>query len=98
MDLLAMDEGRFAERFANSPIKRIRRRRLVRNACVAAGNWGSERALPLLVRLLSDPEPIIRGHAAWALRQIAGRDAEKAVAAAAERETDRTARSEMLAV
>jgi epoxyqueuosine reductase len=98
LDLLAMDEGRFAERFANSPTKRIRRRRLVRNACVAAGNWGSERALPLLVRLLSDPEPLIRGHAAWALRQIAGRDAEKAVAAAAERWTDRTARREMLVV
>jgi epoxyqueuosine reductase len=75
LDLLTLDDATFTERFAASPIKRIKRARLVRNGCVAAGNWGSETAVPALVNLLSDPEPIIRGHAVWALQQIGGEQA-----------------------
>ncbi|WP_420645205.1 tRNA epoxyqueuosine(34) reductase QueG [Candidatus Leptofilum sp.] len=72
LELLTLGDASFAERFARSPIKRIKRTRLVRNACVAAGNWGSETAVPALINLLTDPEPIIRGHAVWALQQIGG--------------------------
>jgi epoxyqueuosine reductase len=75
LDLLALDDEAFARRFAGSPIKRIKRARLVRNACVAAGNWGSPTAVPALAPLLADPEPLVRGHAAWALRQIGTREA-----------------------
>ncbi|HML23200.1 MAG TPA: tRNA epoxyqueuosine(34) reductase QueG [Aggregatilinea sp.] len=39
-DLLALDDEGFRARFAGSPIARIKRERLVRNACVAAGNSG----------------------------------------------------------
>ncbi len=95
LQILMLDEAGFAERFASSPIKRIKRRGLVRNACVAAGNWGSETAVPSLVSLLSDPEPLIRGHAAWALWQIGGRVAETAVTHAYNRETDPAVRREM---
>jgi epoxyqueuosine reductase len=95
LEILALDEAGFRERFAHSPIKRIKRRRLVRNACVAAGNWGSDTAVPQLISLLSDPEPLIRGHAAWALLQIGGERAKTAVAQAHAAETDETARSEM---
>ncbi len=70
LDLLVLDEMAFKERFANSPILRIKRRRLVRNACVAVGNWRSEEAVPILEKLLRDREPLVRGHAAWALGQI----------------------------
>ncbi|MBK7895390.1 MAG: tRNA epoxyqueuosine(34) reductase QueG [Anaerolineaceae bacterium] len=80
LDLLALDEASFAQRFARSPIKRIKRTRLVRNACVAAGNWGSETAVPALTHLLTDPDPIIRGHAVWALQQIGGEAAMIALA------------------
>jgi epoxyqueuosine reductase len=73
---LGLDEAGFAARFAESPIKRIGLARLLRNVCVAVGNWGSETAVPQLITLLTDPEPIIRGHAAWALHQI-GTDAAK---------------------
>jgi len=95
LDLLALDEAAFHARFARSPIKRIKRTRLVRNACVAAGNWGSETAVPPLIALLADPEPIVRGHAAWALKQIGGREAETAVAQALRHEADEMARREM---
>ncbi len=94
-ELLMMDNAAFNERFAGSPVKRIKRRRLVRNACVAAGNWGSETAVPALIPLLTDPEPIIRGHAAWALRQIGGEEAETAVAHTLQYETDQLVRQEM---
>lgn len=70
LDLLSLDEVAFAVRFGGSPVARIKRERLVRNACIAAGNWGSESAIPPLESLLDDPSPLVRGHAAWALGQI----------------------------
>jgi epoxyqueuosine reductase len=70
VDLLQIGEVEFRDRFAKSPIKRIKRRGLVRNSCVAAGNWGNESVVDPLRRLLDDSEPIIRGHAAWALGRI----------------------------
>jgi len=36
------------------------------------GNFGEKRAVPSLLNAISDPEPLIRGHAAWALGQIGG--------------------------
>lgn len=99
LELLALDEGAFAERFAYSPIRRIKRRGLVRNACVAAGNWGSETAVPALARLLlSDPEPLVRGHAAWALGQIGGEAARAALATAQQTERNEDVRGEIEAV
>ena len=95
LDLLTLDDATFNERFADSPIKRIKRARLVRNACIAAGNWGSQTAVPPLIALLTDSEPIVRGHAAWALRQIGGRDADTAVARARLDETDENVRQEL---
>ena len=70
LDLLSMGEQTFDEKFANSPIKRIRRRKLLRNACVAAGNWGDPILIPALVALLSDKSALIRSHAVWALGRI----------------------------
>jgi epoxyqueuosine reductase len=96
LDLLALDEAGFAQQFANSPIKRIKRARLVRNACVAAGNWGRETTVPALITLLTDPEPVIRGHAAWALLQIGTVDAVTAVTHALTHETDPEVRREMV--
>ena len=42
-----------------------------RNVAVALGNWGDPAAVPALTSALRDPEPLIRGHAAWALGRIA---------------------------
>ena len=95
LDLLTLDEAGFQARFAHSPIHRIKRRRLVRNACVAAGNWGSETAVPHLSRLLTDDEPLIRGHAAWALHQIGTVAAKTAVSTAFVHEQNEQVRQEM---
>jgi epoxyqueuosine reductase len=96
LDLLTLDEDAFARRFANSPVRRIGRARLVRNACVAAGNWGSLAAVPALVELLADDVPLVRGHAAWALRRIGGETAHAALAAALMTETDPAVQRELL--
>jgi len=70
LDLIALDEAEFRRRFKDSPLKRAKRRGLLRNVCVALGNWGSRAAIPALEQALYDPEPLIRSHAAWALQQI----------------------------
>ena len=67
---------------------RAKRRGLVRNACVAAGNAGDTALLPALVSLLTDAEPLIRGHAAWALGRIGGAEALRALDTATAVEPD----------
>ena len=93
--LLSLDEAGFAARFEGSPIQRIGRKRLVRNACVAAGNWGSRTAVALLARLLGDEAALIRGHAAWALGQIGGRAARAALGQALGREEEIRVKAEL---
>jgi epoxyqueuosine reductase len=95
LDLLVLDEEGFNLRFAGSPIRRIKRSRLVRNACVAVGNWGSATAVPSLIALLADPVPLVRGHAAWALRRIGNHAAHQAVESAFANEQDERVRMEM---
>ena len=71
LDLLALDGDSFAQRFAYSPILRIGRDRLVRNACIAAGNSGDLSAEPQLQQLAQhDPSPLVREHAQWALTTL----------------------------
>jgi epoxyqueuosine reductase len=73
LDLLALDEAGFRQRFRNSPVRRTKRRGLLRNVCVALGNGNDSTAVPALVSALDDHEPLIRGHAAWALGRIDAR-------------------------
>jgi epoxyqueuosine reductase len=94
-DLLALDDATFAARFRGSPVFRIKRERLVRNACIAAGNGRVDAAVPLLSELLHDSSPLVRGHAAWGLWQIAGADARDALRALAARETDSGVQAEL---
>jgi epoxyqueuosine reductase len=95
-DILALTEEAFNKRFQKSPIKRIKRSRLLRNACVAAGNWGDRSAVPPLTALLQDPDPLLRGHAAWALHQIDDRIAKTALSDALKVEQDPQVRDELI--
>lgn len=70
VNLMRLTEEEFGTRFSGSPVKRARRRGLLRNVAVALGNWGSKDAVPALVAAMDDEEPLIRGHAAWALGEI----------------------------
>ena len=68
--ILAMDRERFLDRFAGTPVMRARLDGMRRNACIVLGNSGNHKAIPALNRVLSDPDPMIREHAAWALARL----------------------------
>jgi epoxyqueuosine reductase len=70
IEWMTMTQEEFSARFKGSPIKRTKRRGLLRNVAVALGNWGSPEAVPALAAALNDEEPLVRGHAAWALGRI----------------------------
>lgn len=69
-DVLSLDRAGFNARFKGTPIVRAKRRGLLRNACVAAANWGDAGLLPALRKLADDEEPLIRSYALWAISQI----------------------------
>ncbi len=77
---------------------RAKRRGLLRNVAVALGNWGDPAAVPALARALQDPEPLVRGHAAWALGRIGNGKARLALAQAQRAETDAWVREELSSV
>jgi epoxyqueuosine reductase len=71
-DLLALDDAGFREIFSGSPIKRIGRNRMVRNAAIAAGNSGDKRLIDRLQPLLGDGDPVVSEAAAWAIGRLSG--------------------------
>jgi epoxyqueuosine reductase len=84
-DILALTPERFAEVFRGTPIKRVKLRGLLRNACVAAGNSGDPALIEPLAALAGRGEPLVRAHAVWAVCRLGGRDR---LAGAAAGETD----------
>ncbi len=95
---LALTPDQFSRKFKASPVKRTHRRGYLRNVAVALGGLHSPAALPALARALSgDPEPLVRGHAAWALGQLGGENARQALQAAAQSETDPAVLQEIIA-
>ncbi|MBT5830478.1 MAG: tRNA epoxyqueuosine(34) reductase QueG [Candidatus Latescibacteria bacterium] len=87
-DLLLMDQAKFSATFKGSPVKRTKRRGLLRNAAVALGNIGSVADVPVLGQCLCDHEILVREHAAWALGQVGGDEAVEILQAALEDETE----------
>lgn len=69
-DLLALDDAAFRAVFAGSPIKRIGRNRMVRNAAIAAGNSGRPEFGTALRGLAGDEDPTVAEAAAWALSRL----------------------------
>jgi epoxyqueuosine reductase len=95
--LLDTDEEGFRRMFGRSAIRRAKRAGLLRNVCVALGNWGGAGAVAPLVRALGDAAPLVRGHAAWALGRIGSHEARAALAAARTSEPDLDVREELVA-
>ena len=65
-----LDQEAFRKRFQKSPVKRAKRRGLLRNEAVSLGNWAHADAIPALSTGLNDIEPLVRSHSAWALGSI----------------------------
>jgi epoxyqueuosine reductase len=99
--VMALSEEAWEEFSRGSAIRRAGRAGFARNVCVAMGNWlaGEGRpdptALQLLVHALSDPEPLVRGHAAWALGRMEGTAVRSSLEAASSSEDDLWVREEL---
>lgn len=65
-----LNQNAFSQRFRRSPIKRAKRAGMLRNVCVALGNWASPQTVEALTSALQDDDPLPRGHAAWALGRV----------------------------
>lgn len=69
-DLAGLDEAGFRQRFARSPVKRAKRRGLLRNVAIALGNSADPAHRPVLERLVGDEDAVVREHARWALARL----------------------------
>lgn len=95
LDILAMTDDTFKAQFRRTPLERVKRERLVRNTCIAVGNWQNQQAIPYLIQLLYDASPLIRGHAAWALWQTMELDSSKLLTDLYHRDDDERVRDEI---
>jgi len=97
----ALSEEAWESFSRGSAIRRAGRAGCARNVCVALGNWLSsvghppEEAVAILGRALLDPEPLVRGHAAWALGQAGSEAARSVLASQLESECDPWVREEL---
>ncbi len=77
IELLALSETEFRQRFRGTVFFRSHRTGLLRNAAIVLGNVGDSRAIPALKVASRDPDEVIAEAAAWALRRIQGRQLAK---------------------
>ncbi|GGO08892.1 tRNA epoxyqueuosine(34) reductase QueG [Saccharibacillus kuerlensis] len=89
LPILDLSNRQFKERFGDTAAAWRGRGPIQRNAVIALGNFKDEAAMPKLAEVLqSDPRPVMRGTAAWAIGRIGGPAAEEALLAAKPLEQD----------
>jgi len=94
--LLRMDRETEAKAVAPLLYTYMRERKYFqRNAAVALGNSGNPEMIPYLVEAMDDPEELVRAHTAWALGQLGGADARRALEIKLSRESGEHASKEI---
>lgn len=93
--IAGLDVEKFRFLFKGSPVKRTKRRGLLRNAVVAIGNSGESEFIPVLKDALTDEEPLVRAHAVWALYKIQGAEALNTLLEHKENESDQSVLDEI---
>jgi epoxyqueuosine reductase len=73
--MLRLSREEYLSATRGSAIRRARYPGFLRNVAIALGNSGDPRALQALVEALDHVEPLVRGHAAWALGRLGERQA-----------------------
>jgi len=73
IELLALRQAEFDQKFGTTPIARAKLTGLLRNVCVALGNVGDDSAVPALARLAEGTDTLVAEHARWAIAQIRSR-------------------------
>ncbi|MFO7903459.1 MAG: tRNA epoxyqueuosine(34) reductase QueG [Planctomycetota bacterium] len=93
--LFKLSDETFREQFRHTVFWRVRRRGLLRNAAIVLGNQGVAESHDALARAQRDPEPVVRGAAAWALGRIGTVAALETLRDQLDVETDPTVRDEV---
>jgi len=89
--VLALQPDEFNQLYRQSPIRRTKRVGFLRNAAIALGNSHLPEAFPALKTVMqTEPEPIIRSHAAWALGMLNSSKVWEFLSDARNRETNET--------
>ena len=86
-EILAMDESTFRGRYSGTALMRAKWEGMRRNACIVLGNRRRPQDLPVLARALEEDDPVVRGHAAWAMAAIGGAKARRLLERHAEGES-----------
>ncbi|WP_282570337.1 tRNA epoxyqueuosine(34) reductase QueG [Bosea sp. F3-2] len=69
--LARLDDAAFRTLFAGTPVKRTGRDRFLRNVLIAIGNSGRPELAESALPHLTDPSPLVRAMAVWALGRLA---------------------------
>jgi epoxyqueuosine reductase len=95
-DFLRLSPQSWRTQLRDSPLERPRRKGLVRNATVVAGNLANESWIDdLILVVTNDPEPVARAHAAWALGRMNQARSLQALTSRLPLETDPEVRQEI---
>jgi epoxyqueuosine reductase len=95
--LLQINEEKYQIFFAYNQIARRPREVIKRNTSLALGNIGDPRSVVSLIKSLQeDDSSMVRGHVAWALGKIKGKESKFALEKALKTEEDRGVREEII--
>jgi epoxyqueuosine reductase len=86
----------FNKTFKNSPIKRTKRKGMLRNIMIAIGNSSNRQLLPYVISALSNDEPVVRASAVWAYWKLCRDDVMDELRCLLEIENDPLVREEIL--
>lgn len=70
LELIELDQQGFARRFKGYPMKRTKRRGVLRNVAIALGNSRNPDVIPALEKAAQDNEELIAEHAKWAIETV----------------------------
>lgn len=68
--LLTLSPETFGQIFKKSPIKRAKWQGVLRNTIIAIGNSGHAKYIPILEKISSQADPVLRSHILWALERL----------------------------
>ncbi len=97
-DLTELTRDDFSRLFRASPMKRAKRRGLLRNVLIAMGNSGDRGFAGKVRGCLKDDEPVVRAAAVWAYWKLCGEEAKRDLSFMLESETDKVVRDEIVSI
>lgn len=93
--LLDISEEDFNKAFASLDWYKPELKLLERNVIVALGNTGDSVSLPVLGKMLRNPDSMIRAHAAWSIGRIGGSSSRRLLLNALHREKNTEVKNEL---